>query len=125
LQRQQAQIAEPVEVAFFVNLFAFAAMALASPWLATLPGSEFALPIFFAAALTFVSMLLLSWSYGRAEAQLLVPVEYTAFIWAAIIGWVFFSEPLTLETLIGTGMIVAGCLISARQQPVHIETTAV
>lgn len=125
LQRQQAQIAEPVEVAFFVNLFAFAAMALASPWLATLPRSEFALPIFFAAALTFVSMLLLSWSYGRAEAQLLVPVEYTAFIWAAIIGWVFFSEPLTLETLIGTGMIVAGCLISARQQPVHIETTAV
>ncbi len=124
LQRQQAQIATPVEVAFFVNIFAFAGMALGAPWLATLPASEHALPIFFAAALAFVSMLLLSWSYGRAEAQLLVPVEYTAFIWAAIIGWVIFSEPLTPETVIGTGLIVAGCLISARQRPVHVETTA-
>jgi S-adenosylmethionine uptake transporter len=100
-------------------------MVVFAPWLAEMPGSEQAVPIFFAAALAFVSMLLLSWSYGRAEAQLLVPVEYTAFIWAAIIGWVFFGEPLTPETLIGTGLIVAGCLISARQQPVHIETTAV
>jgi S-adenosylmethionine uptake transporter len=125
LQRQQAQIAAPVEVAFFVNIFAFAAMAVFAPWLAEIPSSEETLPIFFAAALAFVSMLLLSWSYGRAEAQLLVPVEYPAFIWAAIIGWVFFGEPLTPETLIGTGLIVAGCLISARQQPVHIETTAV
>ena len=68
---------------------------------------------------------MLSWAYGRAEAQLLVPVEYTAFIWAAIIGWIVFEEKLTAETLIGAAMIVVGCLIAARQRPVHVETTAV
>lgn len=124
LQRQQAQIATPVEVAFFVNIFAFAAMALGAPWLAVLPAFEHTLPIFFAAALAFASMFLLSWAYARAEAQLLVPVEYTAFIWAAIIGWIVFGEALTPATLIGAGLIVTGCLIAARQRPVHVETTA-
>lgn len=125
LQRQQAQIATPIEVAFFVNLFAFASMAVAAPWLAQWPPVAYLVPILSAAALAFGAVLVLTWAYARAEAQLLVPVEYTAFIWAAIIGWVVFNEELTLATLIGAAMIVAGCLVATRQQPVHVETTAV
>lgn len=125
LQRQQAQVATPVEVGFFMNLFALSAMATASPWLAVVPSIDHVWPIVGAAVLAFTSILLLSWAYGRAEAQLLVPVEYTAFIWAVIVGWIFFDEELTAETLIGAGMIVIGCLIAARQRPVHVETTAV
>ena len=48
------------------------------------------------------------------EAQRLVVIEYTAFIWAAILGWWFFAEPVTARTLLGTGLIVLGCLVSAR-----------
>ena len=70
-------------------------------------------------------MLLLAWSYARAEAQLLVPVEYTAFIWAAIFGWVFFREEVTPTTVFGAAMIGTGCLVAARQRPAHVETTAV
>ena len=125
LQRQQAQIATPLEVAFFVNLFAFATMALASPWLAVVPAVENVGPIVAAAVLAFVSLLLLAWAYARAEAQLLVPVEYTAFVWAAIFGWVFFREDVTPTTVLGAAMIVAGCLVAARQRPAHVEATAV
>lgn len=125
LQRQQAQIATPVEVGFFMNLFALSAMALASPWLAVVPPAEQFWPIVAAAGLAFTSILLLSWAYARAEAQRLVPVEYTAFIWASIIGWIVFNEPLTTETVIGAALIVAGCLIAARQRPEHVEATAV
>lgn len=125
LQRQQAQVATPVEVGFFMNLFALSAMATTAPWLAVVPSMDHFWPIIGAAALAFTSIMLLSWAYGRAEAQLLVPVEYTAFIWAVIIGWIVFEEELTSETLIGAAMIVAGCLIAARQRPVHVETTAV
>lgn len=121
LQRQQAQVAGPVEVAFFANVFALATMLLAAPWLAA-PLDLSQLPmIVLAALLSFVSMMLLSWAYGRAEAQVLVPVEYTAFIWAALVGWFAFAEPITPSVLAGAALIVIGCLIAARQRPEHIE----
>jgi len=54
---------------------------------------------------------------ARAEAKVLLPVEYTAFIWAALFGWLFFAEALTLSTVAGTVLIVSGCLLAARQYP--------
>ena len=72
-------------------------------------------------------MAMLSWAYARAEARVLIPVEYSAFIWAALLGWVMFAEAVTLATLVGTALIVVGCLVAARQQPErveHVETTA-
>jgi S-adenosylmethionine uptake transporter len=124
LQRQQAQIAGPVEVAFFVNAFALATMLVAAPWLAVVPSLDYAPGIALAAVLSFVSVMLLSWAYARAEAQILVPVEYTAFIWAAIVGWFAFQEEVTPSTFAGALLIVAGCLIAARQRPEHVETAA-
>jgi S-adenosylmethionine uptake transporter len=60
--------------------------------------------------------MLMSHAYSRAEAQRLVSVEYTAFIWAALLGWWFFAEPVSARSLFGTSLIVLGCLISARGQ---------
>jgi S-adenosylmethionine uptake transporter len=117
LARQQAQIAKPVEIAFFQNLFVAAVLALAAPWLLQ-PLPITAMPMLAgAAALAIVSLLLMSWAYARAEAQILIPVEYTAFVWAALFGWLFFSEPVTGWTVGGTALIVAGSLIAARTKP--------
>src|SRR3546814_20702658 len=72
------------------------------------------------------SLMLLSWAYARAEAQMLIPLEYTAFIWASIMGWLVFREPLTPTTLAGAALIVAGCLIGAGRKRAHVppvETT--
>jgi S-adenosylmethionine uptake transporter len=72
--------------------------------------------------------MLLSWAYARAEVKTLIPVEYTAFIWASLFGWLMFAEDVTPWTLVGTALIVIGCLVAARQQPDrvdHVETTAV
>lgn len=117
LARQQAQIAGPIEIAFFQNLLTASILALAAPWLlAPLPMEK--LPMLTgAAALAIVSLLLLSWAYARAEAQILIPVEYTGFVWAAVFGWLFFSEPVTVWTIGGTALIVAGSLVAARVKP--------
>ena len=61
-----------------------------------------------------VALGLLAWSYARAEAQVLLTVEYTAFIWAAIVGWIAFAEPVTIPMLMGVSLIVAGCLYATR-----------
>ncbi|MEY4056480.1 MAG: hypothetical protein RL519_1815, partial [Pseudomonadota bacterium] len=61
---------------------------------------------------------------GRAEAQALLPIEYTAFIWAALFGWLVFAEPVAVETLAGVALIVIGCWIAARKAAsVHTEQT--
>ena len=129
LQRQQAQIASPVEIAFFQNMTAGATMLVAAPWLAVVPATEHAPALLGSAVLAIVSLMLLSWAYARAEAQVLVPVEYTAFVWATIFGWFFFDEAVTGTTFLGAMLIVGGCLIAARQrpevQPEHVETATI
>ena len=54
-----------------------------------------------AAALAIVSLSLLSFAYARAEAQALVPLEYSMFVWAALLGYLVFDETIGWTTLAG------------------------
>lgn len=114
LQRQQAQAASPREIAFFQNVLVGAALSLGAPWLFVTPGLPALGMVGAAAVLIVISLMLLSWAYARAEAQALVPFEYTAFVWAALFGWLWFGERVTGATLAGAALIVVGCLIAAR-----------
>jgi len=131
LQRQQAQLASPIEVAFFqhlVMLAVFSGVAAALQWTPALPRQGAWLLIVLAATLAFTSLVALAWAYARAEAQILIPVEYSAFLWAAIIGWLVFGDRLTMTTVAGAALIVAGCLIAARvkrSDPTPIEAAIV
>jgi S-adenosylmethionine uptake transporter len=120
LARRQAQVAGPIEIAFFQNLFVAVTLSLAAPWFLEPFSVADAPMIAGAATLAIISLLLLSWAYARAEAQVLIPVEYTAFVWAALFGWLFFSEPVTLPVLAGTALIVSGSLIAARAKPASV-----
>ncbi len=70
--------------------------------------------ILLAAFLATASLLLLTWAYARAQASYLATTEYTSFLWAALFGWLFFDESVSLFTVAGTAMIVGGCLLAAR-----------
>ncbi|MBB4838377.1 S-adenosylmethionine uptake transporter [Sphingomonas kyeonggiensis] len=117
IARHQAQQAGPIEIAFFQNWIILGLFALPAPWLLVMPAPGQWWLVVLAAGLAIVSLLLLSWAYARAEAQVLLTVEYTAFVWAALMGWLFFREPLTLLTIGGTLLIVAGCVMAARSKP--------
>ena len=121
LMRQQALLATPIEAAFFQNVTAGGFLLLALPVVVWIAPGVFVVPqaqhwpmLTLSALLAFCSLFLLSWAYGRAEAQVLVPVEYTAFVWAAIMGAIFYAEAVTLTTLAGAVLIVTGCIIAAR-----------
>jgi S-adenosylmethionine uptake transporter len=116
LMRKQALLAGPVEIAFFMSALMSLGFLVAAPWFAELPAPQHLPAIGAAAALAFASLMLLSWAYARAEAQHLAPVEYTAFIWAALFGLIFFHEPVRPLTLLGAAMIVGACLIAARSK---------
>ncbi|RWL96874.1 MAG: DMT family transporter [Mesorhizobium sp.] len=117
LFRQQALLAKPVEIMLFQNLFVGIILGCAAPWLAVALPRGLWLPLAGVALLSLAGQFLMSWSYARAEAQYLIPTEYSAFIWAIALGWFFFGEKLAWTTLAGACLIVAGCLIAARANP--------
>ncbi|MGP1352339.1 MAG: DMT family transporter [Parasphingopyxis sp.] len=122
LQRQMALIAGPMEIAFFQNMIVSICLLLVAPFFAVVPAIGHWPALTGAAALAIVSLLLVTWGYARAEAQYLVSLEYSAFIWAAIFGWYFFGEALTWMTVAGTVLIVAGCLLVAWRRPKKAKT---
>jgi S-adenosylmethionine uptake transporter len=124
LQRRQSQLAGPEEISFFQTFLIFCLLGLGAWWFAPFPPAKEWLVLTASAVLSTGSLMLLGWAYARAEAQVLVPLEYTAFIWAALVGWIAFSEPLTLRTLAGVVLIVAGCLIALRRSAKAAEAAA-
>jgi len=114
LLRRQAQAADPLEVALFTSLVLGGLLLIGAPWFAVVPAASQLPYVLVAAVLGSISAMLLAWAYARAETQLLATVEYTAFVWAALLGWVAFDERVTPLTVVGTALIVGGCLIAVR-----------
>ena len=127
IQRQQALLAGPIEISFAQNLIVGASFLLLAPFFAVVPDQQYLPYIGTAAILSVISAVFIAWGYARAEAQNLINLEYSAFIWAAIFGWLVFREPITWTTVSGTILIVAGCYLATRRdrKVAHIETTAV
>ncbi|HAU21074.1 MAG TPA: EamA family transporter [Erythrobacter sp.] len=117
LQRQQALVASPVEVSTFQNGIVAIVLLAGTPFLLVILQGDQWIDIAAGAVLGVAAALILSWAYARAETQILVPIEYTGFLWAVLFGWLFFQEEVTIETLAGTSLIVIGCLIAARKRP--------
>ena len=117
LQRQQAQIANPGEIATFHSGVGGLVLALAAPFLLVVPDSETLQAIGISAALTVAGAMVLAWAYARAEAQVLVPLEYSGFLWASLFGWLFFREGVTWPTIVGAAMIAFGSWYAAPRKP--------
>lgn len=120
LARQQAQLAGPLEIASFHSGMSAVVLGLAAPVFLTVPDSATSMNIAAAAVLTVCGAITLAWAYARAEAQVLVPMEYSGFLWASLFGWLFFREAVTPATLAGTVLIVGGCWIAARKRPEQV-----
>ncbi len=114
LLRRQAQVADPLEVALFTSVVLAIVMLPAAPWLSTMPAVALWPQILGAAAVGSVSAVLLAWAYAHAEAQVLAPVEYTAFVWASLLGYFVFDERVSAWTVGGALLIILGCLVAVR-----------
>ncbi|WP_243373034.1 DMT family transporter [Microvirga solisilvae] len=66
-------------------------------------------------ALGMIGHVLMATAYAKAEAARLAPLEYTALIWATLLGYGLFSEVPTLATLGGGLLIVAAAMLTTRR----------
>jgi S-adenosylmethionine uptake transporter len=122
LMRRQSLVAGPAEATFFQSLISgswlllmLPAALLLLPDVDVLPTTAQFAMLALSALLTITSLAFLSWAYGRAEAQRLVATEYSGFVWAAILGALFYGERLTVSTVAGALLIVGGCLLAGRK----------
>ena len=117
LMRRQALAARPLEINFFQSLtvmilwLAVVPVFGAPPW----PGVHWGW-IIVASMMSTTGTLLFAWAYAREEASYLAVTEYSAFLWAAALGWIVFHEPVSLYTAAGAALIVGGCLVTARRK---------
>ena len=59
--------------------------------------------------------LMMAHAFSRAEASRLVPIEYTALLYAAIIDFVWFGHAVAPSTLLGAAAIILGALLASRR----------
>lgn len=128
VMRRQAQNSGPIEIAFFQNMVIGMVLIAAIPVMGrpALPDGHWG-ELLLAAVLAIGSLMLLGWAYARAGAAYLSTTEYSSFLWAMLLGWLRFGEKVSPFTLLGAGLIVAGCLYAARTRKVEhpaLEATA-
>lgn len=120
LMRMRAAKDGPAVLSLLGALFpAMAILPLAllvGPAADIVPRGETWLWILLAGAFGAIALQFLARAYAQAEAQFLAPFEYTALVWAALFGWVFFSEPVSLRVWAGAAIIAGACLWQTRQQ---------
>jgi len=68
-----------------------------------------------AGALAVGGHFMLVSAFARAEASRLAPLEYTALIWASILGYLMFGEVPMITTYAGALLIVAGAVAVSRR----------
>src|SRR6185369_1123002 len=105
VMRRQAQHAGPIEIAFFQNLVIGGTLLLwtAVSGIPPLPTGHWG-ELLLAAGLAIGSLMLLGWGYARAGAAYLSTTEYTAFLWAMLLGWLRFGEHVSPFTLTGAAL---------------------
>lgn len=118
MMRRQAIAAKPLEINFFqaLTVMAIWIVAMAIFGVPETPGGQWGW-IIVASLLSTAGGLLFAWAYARAEASYLAVTEYSAFLWAAALGWLVFEEHVTGYTLAGAALIVGGCLVASRRKP--------
>ena len=97
----------------FVFLLAFPAMA--AGW--QVPTGPHACIFALSGLLGTAGHLCLAWSYAREQAGTLGVLEYSAFVWASMLGFLAFGEVPSTFTVVGAMVIIAACVLSTWTRP--------
>jgi S-adenosylmethionine uptake transporter len=68
--------------------------------------------------------VLITKALALAPASLLAPFQYSAILWAAVMGWLVWGDVPTTHIIIGNGVIIAsGLVIFWRERKIHVSVS--
>ncbi|MDP3408875.1 DMT family transporter [Bosea sp. (in: a-proteobacteria)] len=115
LLRRIAQKEHPAVIVAFQNCGPALVLAIPAA-LNFVPLSTTDLLVYLVAGMLGVAgHLTLTSAFARAEASRLAPLEYTALIWASLLGYFVFGEVPLITTYAGAVLIVAGAIAISRR----------
>ena len=107
---------------FYFSLFCALAGLLTLPFAWHPPTTAEFIELAAIGVLGGVSHILLTESYRFAAASLLAPFDYTAMVWAFVLGYAIFGETPTPLVLLGAVIIAAsGLFVIWRERRLGIE----
>lgn len=112
LMRQQSARDSTLTIVCLSNVIAFLFIAPLMAWQWQTPTAAHLGVFVLAGLLGTCGHLCMAWAYSRAFAGRLGLVEYSAFVWAALLGYAFFREVPTAWTFGGAALIMAACLFA-------------
>lgn len=107
---------------FYVTLVPLIVSALALPLFWRSPQAIHWLGFVSAGILGVGAMTCITLAFRHAPASLAAPFDYTAMVWAVLLGWWFWGEVPDLWVYVGTGVIIgSGLLIAVHERRVAIK----
>jgi drug/metabolite transporter (DMT)-like permease len=121
LLRQRAQQDALITIVTFQHIVPCVMMAIPAMLVWVTP-TPLDLAIYFVMAIMGVcGHLLMGMAFRRAEASRLAITEYSALLYATVLGFIFFDEVPGIATLAGTVLIVIGTLLAMRERGNLVE----
>lgn len=114
--RRLSQTEPTVRTVFYFAAIGGIASAVPLPWVWITPDATTLGWLLGVAVSATLGQLALTRGLGLAPAGRLAPFSYFSVLFAAAIGWLIWSEPLTTQTLLGALLVVgAGWLVSLQR----------
>lgn len=102
---------------FYFSLFALLLSTATVPWVWQIPNLAQMLQIMVIALFTILGQFCYAKAFSVAPADKVNTWIYTSLLFAVIIGFVVWDEPLFITTLVGASLVVAGAVLASRTGP--------
>jgi len=109
-------------IVFYFSVTATLISAIPMFWYWQTPDLKPLLAMVFAGLAATLGQLLLTHGYSLAPAARVSPYSYNTIIFAAIYGWIFWSETLDIRTLFGALLIICAGIITLLSRPTRSLT---
>jgi len=109
-------------IVFYFSVTATLISAIPMLWYWQTPELKPLLAMIFAGLAATLGQLLLTHGYSLAPAARVSPYSYNTIIFAAIYGWIFWSETLDMLTLFGELLIICAGIITLLSRPTRSLT---
>lgn len=105
---------------FYFSLFALILSALTLPWVWQLPDFDQMPPIASMALFTIVGQFFYAKGFSIAPGDKINTWIYLSLVFAAIIGYLIWDEPVLITTIAGALLVVAGAWLATRERQASV-----
>ena len=109
----------PQREMFYFSFFAWVFAAIPLPWTWQIPSAIELAEIGLTAAFIIVGQYFYAKAFALSPGDKVNTWSYMSIVFAAIIGWIAWKEPIILTTCVGAGLVVMGArLASSRERAI-------